>query len=242
MPVPPEMATIGLDMIEPPVEITKVLGRMPYASNATLLGEDAHSRLWVYKPDRGESPLWDFTLGTLSTREVLAYEVNQAMGLDLIPPTFEATGVYGPGSAQAFLEEDTEFDPRPWFEDPIEPTLWPFAVFDVITNNADRKVGHLLKEVGTERVWGIDNGLTFHPIDKLRTVLWGFAGQPVPDELIEATRRLGAAIDGELGDRICRMLGEMELDALAARIALLVETKTHPLPPVDRPAVPWPMW
>ncbi len=229
-------------MIEPPVEITKVLGRMPYASNATLLGQDAGDRLWVYKPDQGESPLWDFTLGTLATREILAFEVNRAMGLDLIPPTFEATGVYGPGSAQAFLEEDTDFDPRPWFEDPLEPMLWPFAVFDVIANNADRKVGHLLREVGSERVWGIDNGLTFHPTDKLRTVLWGFAGQRIPDELIEAAERLLIAIQGDLEDRICRLLGNMELEALAMRTELLIETKTHPLPPLDRPAVPWPMW
>ena len=229
-------------MNHPPVEIIKILGRMPYASNATLLGQDADDRLWVYKPDRGESPLWDFTLGTLATREVLAFEVNQAMGLDLIPPTFEASGVYGSGSAQAYLDEDTDFDPRPWFEDPIDPMLWPFAVFDVIANNADRKVGHLLKEVETGRVWGIDNGLTFHPADKLRTVLWGFAGQRIPDDLIVAAERLRSVIDGDLGDRICRLLGDVELDALVRRIEHVIDTKTHPLPPLDRPAVPWPMW
>lgn len=229
-------------MSEPPVEITEVLGRMPYASNATLLGKDDAGRLWVYKPDQGESPLWDFAAGTLSRREILSFEVSKAMGLDIIPPTFEADGVYGPGSAQTFLEEDTEFDPRPWFEDDLEPALWPFAVFDIVANNADRKVGHLLREVGSGRIWGIDNGLTFHPMDKLRTVLWGFAGQRVPDHLIDAVSALEGALAGPLRERICHLLGEAELAALVRRTRHLLTTRTHPLPPVDRPALPWPMW
>lgn len=226
----------------PTVEIVEVVGRLPYASNATLLARDAEGELWVYKPDQGESPLWDFPYQTLSRREVISYEVSAAMGLDIIPLTLEADGVYGPGSAQLFLEEDGDFDPRPWFENGLEPSLWPFAVFDIVANNADRKVGHLLREARTGRVWGIDQGLTFHPMDKLRTVLWGFAGQAVPPDLIEAVERLNGAVESGLGDRVSSLLGDAEADALTHRIRTVLDSKTHPLPPTDRPAVPWPMW
>lgn len=234
------MVTIATEM--PPVDIVEVLGRMPYASNATLLGRDPEGALWIYKPDQGESPLRDFPPGTLSRREVMAYEVAVAMELEIIPTTREADGVYGVGSAQRFLDEDEEFDPRPWFEDQLDATLWPFAVFDIVANNADRKVGHLLREVGTERIWGIDNGLTFHPADKLRTVLWGFAGQRIPAELITSVDRLRTALVGGLSRRMIQMLGATEADALSHRVELLLASGTHPLPPVDRPAVPWPMW
>lgn len=224
------------------VEITEVVGRLPYASNATLLARDADGELWVYKPDQGESPLWDFPYQTLSRREIISYEVSAAMGLDIIPLTLEADGVHGPGSAQRFLNEDLDFDPRPWFDNELEPSLWPFAVFDVVANNADRKVGHLLRELGTGRVWGIDQGLTFHPMDKLRTVLWGFAGQAIPPELLQSVERLQTALGTGLGDRITEMLGEAEADAAAHRVNSLLASKTHPLPPTHRPAVPWPMW
>lgn len=223
-------------------EIVEVLGRMPYASNATLLARGDEGDLWIYKPDRGESPLWDFPMHTLARREIMAYEVSVAMGLEIIPLTVEADGVFGPGSAQRFLDEDTDFDPRPWFENDLEPTLWPFAVFDIVVNNADRKVGHLLKETGTDRIWGIDNGLTFHPIDKLRTVLWGFAGQPIPAELVAALARLNEALAGPLRERMSTMLSESEADALQHRVTKLMATPIHPIPPDDRPAVPWPMW
>jgi hypothetical protein len=235
------MGTTAIDVTRS-VEITEVVGRLPHASNATLLARDSEGQLWVYKPDQGESPLWDFPYQTLSKREIISFEVSTAMGLDIIPLTLEADGVYGPGSAQAFLDEDEEFDPRPWFEDQLEPSLWPFAVFDIVANNADRKVGHLLREAGTGRVWGIDQGLTFHPMNKLRTVLWGFAGQAIPEDLMDAVERLRTALSGGVRHRIVMMLGEAEADALAHRVELLLLSGTHPLPPTDRPAVPWPMW
>ena len=215
---------------------------MPYASNATMLGRDDEDNLWVYKPDQGESPLWDFPPRTLARREIMTFEVCTAMGLDIIPPTFEADGVYGVGSAQRFIDEDSDFDPRQWFEGELEPTLWPFAVLDIVTNNADRKVGHLIKETNTDRIWGIDNGLTFHPLDKLRTVLWGFAGQRLPDHLVDGVASLSTALEGDLRDRMCSMLGESEADVLSYRTNRLLESPIHPLPPTDRPAVPWPMW
>ena len=228
--------------MSPSVEIVEVVGRLPYASNATLLARDADEGLWVYKPDQGESPLWDFPFQTLSRREVISYEVSAAMGLEIIPLTLEADGLHGPGSAQRFLDEDVDFDPRPWFENELEPSLWPFAVFDIVANNADRKVGHLLREAGTGRVWGIDQGLTFHPMDKLRTVLWGFAGQAIPADLLASVERLAGALEAGLADRVMTLLGEAETDALIHRVRSLLATRTHPMPPTHRPAVPWPMW
>ena len=223
-------------------EIVEVLGRMPYASNATLLSRGAEGGLWVYKPDQGESPLWDFPIQTLARREIMSYEVSIAMGLNIIPLTVEADGIYGPGSAQHFLDEDTDFDPRPWFENRLDPVLWPFAVFDIVANNADRKVGHLLREKGSDHIWGIDNGLTFHVLEKLRTVLWGFAGQAIPSELMQSVELLNDALTGPLRDRISRMLSESEADALQHRVTTLLASGVHPHPPEDRPAMPWPMW
>ncbi|MDH5292543.1 MAG: phosphatidylinositol kinase, partial [Acidimicrobiia bacterium] len=219
------------------LRLDEVLGRMPYASNTTLLARDAAGGLWVYKPVRGEQPLWDFPWKTLAAREVLSFEISDAMGLDLVPETVMATGPFGPGSAQRFLEEDVEFDPRPLFTGVLDPVLWPFAVFDIVTNNADRKIGHMLREVGSDKLWAIDNGLTFHAEPKLRTVLWGFAGQPIPGELLEATRRLDAALDTSLCDRVASLLSPAEAGALVSRTRTLLAARTHPEPPDDRPAV-----
>ncbi|MDH4115769.1 MAG: phosphatidylinositol kinase [Acidimicrobiia bacterium] len=224
------------------LRLDEVLGRMPYASNTTLLARDAAGGLWVYKPVRGEQPLWDFPWKTLAAREVLSFEISDAMGLDLVPETVMATGPFGPGSAQRFLEEDVEFDPRPLFTGVLDPVLWPFAVFDIVTNNADRKIGHMLREVGSDKLWAIDNGLTFHAEPKLRTVLWGFAGQPIPGELLEATHRLDAALDASLCDRVASLLSPAEAGALVSRTRTLLAARTHPEPPDDRPAVPWPVW
>lgn len=215
---------------------------MPYASNTTLLAVDAAGCHWIYKPDRGEEPLWDFPPYTLSRREIVAYEVCEAMGLGLVPRTVLATGVFGIGSAQQYIDEDVDFDPRPLYTPRLDDSLWPFAVFDIVVNNADRKIGHILREVGTGRLWAIDNGLTFHPEDKLRTVMWGFAGQPVPPELVEALENLRSALAGDLRSRVIELLSERETDALEDRIHDLLERPVHPFPPDDRPAVPWPVW
>jgi hypothetical protein len=224
------------------LELVEVLGHLPHASNATLLARDADGDLWVYKPEAGEQPLWDFPWKTLAAREVLSYETSEAMGLGIIPETVMADGRFGPGSAQRFLSEDEEFDPRPMFGDVLDPLLWPFAVLDVITNNADRKIGHLLKEEGTGRLWGIDNGLTFHHHPKLRTVLWGFAGEPVPSDLLEKVATFEQRLATGLCDRVADLLTPVEAGALVERTRTLLETGVHPDPPYDRPAVPWPVW
>ena len=225
-----------------PLELVEVVGRLPYASNITLLTLDADGCRWVYKPARGEEPLWDFAYGTLAWREVLAYEISAAMGLDIVPRTVEAVGQFGPGSAQQFIDEDTHFDPRPLYVPTLDPSLWPFAVFDIVANNADRKIGHVLREVATGRLWAIDNGLTFHHEDKLRTVMWGFAGDPIPSALVEGLDRLAAALDHGLRDRVSELLTPLEAEALVRRVTDLRERPTHPHPPEDRPAVPWPVW
>lgn len=223
------------------LDLTELVGRLPYASNTTVLARSADDRLWVYKPEQGERPLWDFEWKTLAAREVLAFEVSVAMGLDLVPETVMAQGPLGPGSAQQFLDEDVEFDPRPMFSDAgLDPVLWPIAVLDVIINNADRKIGHLLRQRGTDRLWAIDNGLSFNAEPKLRTVLWGFAGQPIPDALLASVRQI--ADDDALHTRIERLLSPEEAAATRARATALLSSARHPEPPRDRPSVPWPVW
>lgn len=228
-------------MTAAPLELVEVVGRMPYASNVTLLATDDTGCRWVYKPDRGEEPLWDFPPGTLSRREILSYEVSAAMALDIVPPTVESVGPYGFGSAQLYVEEDHTFDPRPLFTPELDDVLWPFAVFDLVANNADRKIGHVLRDL-EGRLWAIDNGLTFHPGEKLRTVMWGFAGRRIPDELLDAVQHLAEQLDEALGRRIAQLLSKREADALRRRIEDLLARPVHPFPPDDRPAVPWPVW
>lgn len=224
------------------LRLIEVIGLLPYASNTTLLAADPDGGKWVYKPADGEQPLWDFEHRSLAAREILVYEVSAAMGLEIVPVTVESEGPYGFGSAQAFLDEDMEFDPRPLFRAGIDPILWPFAVLDVVVNNADRKLGHILRNRGDGRLWAIDNGLSFHPMEKLRTVLWGFSGQRIPVELCLALDQLAGALETGLGDRVADLLGPVEADILAARVASLKAHPIHPHPPEDRPAVPWPMW
>lgn len=224
------------------VALVEVLGRLPYASNATLLARAHDDTLWVYKPDRGERPLWDFEPGTLGSREALTYEVAVAMGIDVIPETVIVDAHYGRGSAQRFIDEDTDIDPRPLVEGGVDERLWPFAVLDLITNNADRKLGHMIIERGSERLWGIDQALTFHPEDKLRTILWGLSGQAIPPDLVEGLRRLCDALETQLAARVAALLGNREVAALTQRAEHLIAHPIHPDPPDDRPAVPWPMW
>lgn len=215
---------------------------MPYASNATLLAIDGGGGQWIYKPERGESQLWDFPWRSLANREVLTYEVASAMQLDLVPETVLADGPMGPGSAQRFLAEDFDFDPRRLFAPQLDLRLWPVAVLDLVTNNADRKIGHLIREVGSQRLWAIDHGLTFHSEPKLRTVLWGFGGQPIPAALVSAVKELQSQLVQALGSRVEQLLSAAEAEAVAARVDLLLENPIHPWPPDDRPAVPWPIW
>ena len=217
----------------------EVTGRFAEASNATLLAETSDAEMVVYKPRAGERPLWDFSPETLAAREVLTYEVSGAMGLAVVPQTVLGDGPYGPGSVQRFVEATPTFDPVAAVRK-RDLRLWPLAVLDVVTNNADRKLGHILEV--DQVLLGIDHGLTFHPEPKLRTVLWLFAGNPIPRELLDAVSRLETAVAGSLGDRIEVLLGREERNALAQRTTSLLMARTHPLPPIDRPPVPWPAY
>lgn len=225
----------------PSWEIAEVLGRLPNSSNATLLARTTDEAFVVYKPARGERPLWDFDHGSLAAREVLTYEVSDAAGLDLVPETVLGDGPYGQGSLQAFVDEDFEFDPVDMINTGAEE-LWPVAVLDLLINNADRKAGHVIAERVSGHVWCIDHGVTFHHEPKLRTVLWAFAGRPLPGPMLEAVGRLVEAMEGGLHGRISTLLSTEEADATAARAASLLTEPVHPHPPIDRPAVPWPVW
>lgn len=195
----------------------------------------------VYKPTRGERPLWDFPPGTLAAREVAAYLTNRALGWGLVPPTvLRQDGPAGPGSLQLYVEADPE---RHYFTFSPEERerLRPVAVFDVLINNADRKGGHVLL-APDGRLWLIDHGVCFHEQDKLRTVIWDFAGQAIPPALLEDVQnfRLRLRSDDSLRGELARLLAPAELAALERRAARLIRERRFPLPGPSRP-YPWPL-
>lgn len=218
-----------------------------HSSNYVFLADLEHPEhgqgMGIYKPARGEQPLYDFPDG-LYGREIAAYELARLLGWDIIPPTVEADGPHGPGSLQLFIQHDPQ---QHYFElreaDTYDWQFVRFAAFDLVANNADRKGGHLLLDPdGT--IWGIDNGLCFNREDKIRTVIWDYAGTVLPEPWVADLRRVAACI------RDCHPLAQPLLDrlvageagALTARIEALVE---HPVLPemdaYDRRVVPWPM-
>jgi len=219
----------------------EILGLMPRASNYTFLTKvtlEGEERLAVYKPRDGEAPLWDFPDGTLCRREVAAYVVARALGWPSVPPTVLRDGPEGLGSAQLFVE----FDPRHHFFTLQEQRADDFrrvAVFDAIVNNADRKGGHCL--LGKDdRIHVIDHGVCFSPSPKLRTVIWDFAGDPIPGELLADVARLEVDLrEGETCARLGELLDAMEVEATVRRTAALLRTKRFPLPGPERP-YPWP--
>lgn len=220
---------------EPDLVLVEVEGLLAGASNATLLARDSDGGPWVYKPEQGERPLWDFPLGSLARREVGCYRLSAALALDVVPETHLADGPYGPGSAQRFLDEDWTWDPRPLIVS-ADPVLWPIALLDLLANNADRKIGHLLREPGKDEIWAIDNGLTFHQDEKLRTVLWSFAGELIPVDLMERIEPTA------VGSAVAGLLSGEEAEAAVRRAEGLIEHPYHPGPPADRPPMPWPLW
>ncbi|HEV8425116.1 MAG TPA: SCO1664 family protein [Actinomycetes bacterium] len=220
----------------------ELLGRIPWASNATMLAKVAHhdlDGLAVYKPVRGERPLWDFPSGTLYRREVAAYLVSEQLGWRLVPPTLIRDGPLGVGSVQLYMDADAEVTA---FEllaagDPALPRV---AAFDVVVNNADRKAGHCL--VGPDgRVWAIDHGVCFHEEPKLRTVLWDLAGRRLERTAVADLHALaGQVAAGELGDRLGELLTPGEVGAVARRAQALAEAGRLPAPGGGR-AYPWPL-
>jgi len=193
----------------------------------------------VYKPQKGEQPLWDFPENTLAGREVAAYLVSQALNWQLVPYTiFRGDGPYGPGSLQQFIHYNPNYH---YFN--LKPAdkqkLRPVVLFDHLTNNADRKGSHIFFEKSTRHLYAIDHGLCFNAQDKLRTVIWDFAGEPIPEEYLTDLRQLTQP-SGDLLAALGLFLNPDELAALVLRAEELVSSAVFPLPPVDRRAFPYP--
>lgn len=254
-----------------PPELT-VQARIPSGSNAVYRCVDADGDAWVYKPSLGERPLADFPDGTLAAREVAAYLVSVALGWDLVPETVAVSGPGGPGMAQRWIDEvpdDEAGGPDPVDVHPVDavpdgrvPVLRGegargedvvvahtvdervrrIALLDHVVNNADRKGGHLLVDTGGV-VWAIDHGLSFHVHPKVRTVLWGWAGQPLPADDLDGLRRLRTALrDADtLRLGLADLLDPAEIDALEHRVEALVEAGVFPVPGPGYP-LPWPLF
>ncbi|MEU0217822.1 SCO1664 family protein [Streptomyces sp. NPDC006265] len=246
-----------------------VRGRIREASNAALyctVSYDGEDAACIYKPVAGERPLWDFPDGTLAQREVAAYEVSQATGWGLVPPTVLRDGPYGEGMCQLWVEVAPEAEllalvdgeePEPGWKaigfaevgegrtallvHADDERLRRLAVLDAVINNADRKGGHLLP-TGEGRLYGIDHGVTFNAENKLRTLLWGWAGEALTEEAVDVLEglRKGLAEGGPLAARLEPLITGAEIDSTRARVGALLASGTHPEPSGQWPAIPWP--
>ncbi len=220
--------------------IIDVEGRMIDASNATLfcsITTDEVTAQCVYKPIRGERPLWDFPDGSLAGREIAAYEVSEATGWDIVPPTVMREGPFGTGMVQLWIDIDESVNLERLVRSE-RPELRRMALFDAVINNADRKGGHLLPVGGGAHVFGIDHGISFHCEDKLRTLLWGWRGRKLSTSEREVLERL--RFDADLDERLHEVLTTREVTATHRRIDRLLRTGVFPSPSGDWPAIPWP--
>lgn len=216
-----------------------LVGQMPYSSNATFLVEvcrgDVALRA-IYKPARGERPLWDFPDG-LFQREVAAYQLAQMLGWDLVPETVARHGEHGEGSVQRFVEADFE---QHYFTlldgQQHHDQLRRACVFDLLANSTDRKGGHLLVDAD-QHIWAIDNGLSFHAESKLRTVIWDFAGESIPPQLLEP---IAPVAEGELSAELHALLSPLERDALQTRARAITREAVFPHDETGR-RWPWPV-
>jgi uncharacterized repeat protein (TIGR03843 family) len=246
----------------------EIEGRLVDASNTTLRAEitlAGVTRRCVYKPVRGERPLWDFPDGTLAGREVSAFLVSQATGWQVVPPTVLRDGPLGPGALQLWIDEPAEAESLigfvPAYEVPEgwlavanardddgdayalahadDPRLARLAVFDSVINNADRKGGHVLYPA-TGSIHGVDHGVSFHVETKLRTVLWGWTGKPLIPGAVEVLTSLSERLESDLGAALEEHLTLSEVQHVRLRIRRLLRANRYPKPPQDWPAIPWP--
>lgn len=261
----PDDATVRQVLTEGTLEIG---GRLTDASNLSLVATaslDGVDIECVYKPIRGERPLWDFPDGTLAHREVAARRVAEYAGWDCVPLTILRGGPYGTGMVQRWVDQPEDAPelvdlvpakrvPKGWL--PImravdmdgsdvavvhadQDKLKLLAGFDVVVNNADRKGSHILV-THDGRVLGVDHGLCFHTDDKLRTILWGWAGTALPESVTDGLARLASGMSGDLREEMGDFLTTVEVDTLARRIDYLQMYPVYPMPPKGRSPVPWP--
>ncbi len=254
VPAAPALATAELTL----------QGRLLPASNATFVGVVDGVRV-VYKPVAGERPLWDFPDGTLAAREVAAYLVSEALGWDVVPTTLLREGPHGPGMVQVWVDSDEAQEPvkivtagslPPGHRHVLDgldaqdravslvhedsAPLRRMALFDAVVNNADRKGGHVLPMPDGHR-HGVDHGLTFHVDPKLRTVLWGWAGEPLSETDVASLAALAEDLEGDLGQRLGRLVDPDEVTATWARVRALLAEGTFPAPvATGYPVIPWP--
>jgi uncharacterized repeat protein (TIGR03843 family) len=222
--------------------LEEIRDSLPWSSNYTfpmVVRDGEHEAEVIYKPRKGERPLWDFPDGTLYLREVAAYAVSEGLGWGFVPPTVRRDGPHGAGMIQLrvpFAPEVNYFSLTPEFR----PQLQRISLFDHVVNNADRKGGHVLLGEG-DRLWSIDHGICFHVTPKVRTVIWDFADEPIPPGLLHdleafcAKLRVGDALHTELGE----LLSQREMAALERRVLGLLDTATYPKPGPGR-NYPWP--
>lgn len=219
-----------------------LVGRFTDASNATLYGEISAPGCpplhVVYKPIAGERPLWDFPSGSLAFRERAAYLIDAWSGLNRVPFTVLRDGPLGIGSVQLWLEVNEEIDIIEIGQS-THAGIRSIAFLDLIINNADRKFGHLLP-VSESEIFACDHGVSFHIENKLRTVLWQFAGKEFLDSELEILSILLSHLKSDGAAEIHSLLSPAEVEALLRRIMILIDTKIFPFPEPHRPAVPWP--
>ena len=192
----------------------------------------------VYKPTAGERPLDDFPDATLSHREVAAYLVSEAIGWGIVPPTIRRDGPFGDGSLQLWIDVDESVDVVGMVVGD-DPRLRRIAVFDAAVNNTDRKGGHLLP-TSDGHIYGVDHGVTFSTVPKLRTVLWGWRGRPFAIDELDGLARLANSLRGDLARDLAGLLSRGEIAATRRRVDALLETRRFPFPRSDWPAIPWP--
>lgn len=229
----------------------EIEGLLPWSSNYAFLVRACDGPIElgaVYKPERGERPLWDFPQGTLCLRERAAFVVSEALDWHIVPPTVLREAKHGLGSVQLFIDHDPE---RHYFtiegSEALRPQLQRMTLLDILINNADRKAGHVLiqeSEQASEpvRLWGIDHGICFHVDPKLRTVIWEFGGVPIPDEMrreLEAFRGKLTDESEELSAELGKLLSPAEIEALRRRLDRLINRATFPQPGAGR-HYPWP--
>ena len=219
----------------------ELIERMPWSSNATFLARVTNGdgeTLVIYKPQRGERPLWDFPSGTLCARETAAFEISEALGWRIVPPTVLRDGPIGYGMVQLFVDHDPD-EHFLELRDDHPDRFRQMAAFDVVANNADRKAGHCILDVAGH-IWGIDHGVTFHVQPKLRTVIWDFVDEALPDPVIEGLVGVARGLEGGLGERLSTLLSPAEAEATRQRVLGLLDGGRFP-PPIGDYPYPWPL-